>query len=231
MSNGILTVNDPEVQQKNIVDTLDEFDNKAELDIFISSFISWLSKKDRSPFKVESVHNCYSALARYLRENSRIDGGVQIWYKYSFPKSLCCLDGKMKSLQYDGYGDTDKSDSLISNEIISCLNYNYLSIDNNLSIHCGLRGGDIYKLEFRDLERRKDSGIQLRFRQENNNQGEVLYRQRYGHIETRTIPIPPNIKDNQSYGIWYKPVGMGANKLKVMLQQIAINVGKNIDGK
>ncbi|RIB04956.1 hypothetical protein C2G38_2221008 [Gigaspora rosea] len=234
MSNRILTVNDPEAQrfinlsyvtntekntskwlrhidrfrkEKNIVNTLDEFDNKAELVTFISSFIGWLSKKDGSPFKVESVHNCYSALARYLRENSRIDGGVRIWDKYSFPKSLRCLDGKMKSLQYDGYGDTDKRDSLTSNEIISCLNHNYLSIDNNeglirraffwLSILCGLRGGDTYKLEFRDLERREDGGIQLRFRQEKNNQGGVLYRQRYGHTGTRTIPIPPDIKDNQ----------------------------------
>ncbi|CAG8528423.1 17539_t:CDS:10, partial [Gigaspora rosea] len=30
-------------------------------------------------------------------------------------------------------------------------------------------------------------------------------------------------------GIWYKPVGIGANKLKVMLQQIAINIGINLD--
>ncbi|CAG8847811.1 10797_t:CDS:1, partial [Racocetra persica] len=51
-----------------------------------------LSKKNRSPFKVESVYNCYSALARYLHENSIIEGGVWVWNKYSFPKALHCLD-------------------------------------------------------------------------------------------------------------------------------------------
>ncbi|RIB13663.1 hypothetical protein C2G38_2248713 [Gigaspora rosea] len=236
-------------KEKNIVNTLDKFDNKAELDTFISFFISWLSKKDGSLFKVESVHNCYSALARYLRENSRIDGGVQIWDKYSFPKSLCCLDGKMKSLQYDGYGDTNKSDSLTSNEIILRLNHNYLSIDNNE----GLIRRAFFWLS-----------ILCELRREKNNQGGVLYRQRYGHMGTQTIPITPDIKDNQftpiadlllylskrlskcvatdslflqttrkqtANGIWYKPVGIGANKLKVMLQQIAINIGINLDSK
>ncbi|CAG8532998.1 11728_t:CDS:1 [Scutellospora calospora] len=141
---------------------LDQFDNQ-ELDNFLSSFISWLSKKDGTSFKVKSVHNCYAALAKYLCENSSIEGGVRIWDKYSFPKTLHCLYGKMKSLQQAGYSDTSKSDSLTSNEIMSCLNYNYLSVENNkglvwrcffwLSLLCGLRGSNTYKLEYQDLER------------------------------------------------------------------------------
>ncbi|CAG8599996.1 9840_t:CDS:2, partial [Scutellospora calospora] len=128
-----LTVDDSE-QEKNIAKTLDQFD-KQELDNFLSSFISWLLKKDRTLFKVESVHNCYAALARYLRENSSIEAS---------------------------YGDTSKSDSLTSDEIMSCLNHNYLSVENN-----------------ENLERQNDSGFQLRFRKEKNNQDRVLYRQRY----------------------------------------------------
>lgn len=234
MSNSSLTVEDPEAQRlinlsfvanterntskwlrhvdryreaRNILKSLDQFDNKEELDIFLSSFISWLTKKDGMPFKVESIHNCYAALARYLRENSAIEGGVRIWDKYSFPRALRCLDGKMKSLQNAGYGDTSKSDSLTSDEIISCLNHHYLSVEDNeglirrvffwLSLLCGLRGGDTYKLEYRDLERRSDGGLQLRFRKEKNNQGGVLYRQYYGHTGTRFIPIPPDRIDNQ----------------------------------
>ncbi|CAG8581180.1 14586_t:CDS:2 [Cetraspora pellucida] len=70
--------------------------------------------------------------------------------------------GKMKSLQNDGYSDIDKSNLLTLEEIISCLNYNYLSIENNEEI-------------------------------------------------------------------WYKSSKMGANKLKIILQQIVINIGINFD--
>ncbi|CAG8731147.1 21085_t:CDS:2 [Cetraspora pellucida] len=161
MPNNSLTVEDPEAQrlinlsyvantekntskwlrhvdqyreEKNITKMLDQFDNKEELDVFLCSFISWLTKKDGTPFKVESIHNCYAALARYLRENSAVEGGIRIWDKYSFPRALRCLDSKMKSLQNNSYGDTSKSDLLTSNEIISCLNHNYLSVNDNKEI-------------------------------------------------------------------------------------------------
>ncbi|CAG8840043.1 15454_t:CDS:1, partial [Racocetra persica] len=94
-------------------------------------FIAWLTKIDGKPFKVESINNCYAALVCYLRENSSILGKVNIWDKYIFSRTIQVLDGKMRSLQDEGYGDTDKSDSLIPNEIVSCLNHEYLSINNN----------------------------------------------------------------------------------------------------
>ncbi|CAG8852328.1 18203_t:CDS:2, partial [Racocetra persica] len=74
------------------------------------------------------------------------------------------LDGKMRSLQDEGYGDTDKSDSLTPNKIVSYLNHEYLSINNN---------------------------------EKKNNQGGVFYHQRYGHTNTRSIPIPANNPKNQ----------------------------------
>ncbi|CAG8436641.1 8632_t:CDS:2 [Scutellospora calospora] len=119
------------------------------------------------PFKVESVYNCYAALARYLHENSTIEGGVRIWDN-----------------------ETSKSDSLTSDKIISCLNNDYLSIDNN-------EGEDMYRLEYRDLKRRNNSGLQSRFHKEKNNQDEVLYQQHYSHTRTRFIPIPSNNINNQ----------------------------------
>ncbi|CAG8761428.1 12287_t:CDS:2, partial [Cetraspora pellucida] len=141
--------------EKKISKTLNQFDDKGKLDIFLASFLGWLTKKT---------------------------DGVRIWDKYFFSRALRCLDRKMKSLQNDGYGNTSKSDSLTSDEIISCLNHSYLSIEDN-------EEGDTYILEYHDLERRSDGGLQLRFCREKNNQGGMLYRQRYGHTESRFIPI------------------------------------------
>lgn len=195
------------IKENNIQKNLDQIDNRDELDEFLSLFIAWLKRKDGTPFKVESVHNCYAALARYLREHSAIGSGVRLWDKYYFPKALKCLDGKMRLLQMDGYGDTNSSDALTSDEITACLNHNYLSVTNNegltrriffwLSLLCGLRGGDTSNLQYRDVESRADGGLQLRFRKEKNNQGGVFQRRRYGHTATRTVPIPPDNNENQ----------------------------------
>ncbi|CAG8807954.1 1408_t:CDS:2, partial [Cetraspora pellucida] len=193
-----------------------------------------LKRKDGTPFKVESVYNCYAALAHYLREHNAIGSRVCLWDKYYFPKALKCLDRKMRLLQMDGYGDTNSSDALTSDEITACLNYNYLSVTNNegltrqiffwLSLLCSLRGGDTKK----------------------NNQGGVFQCRRYGHTATHTVSIPPNNNENQFAPIkdiilylskhpakcqdsdplfleCYKPSCMGANKLKKMLHQIAVN--------
>ncbi|CAG8814580.1 17820_t:CDS:1, partial [Gigaspora rosea] len=43
--------------------------------------------------------------------------------------------------------------------------------------------------------------LQLRLRKEKNNQCGVFYRQRYGHTNTRSIPIPADNSGNQ-----FKPV-------------------------
>ncbi|CAG8847005.1 40220_t:CDS:2, partial [Gigaspora margarita] len=109
-----------------------EIDNKEELDTYLSLFIAWLERKDGTPFKVESLHNCYAALARYLKESTAIPG----------------------------FGNTDQSSPLTTDEITSCLKHDYLSIDDNKSL---IR-------QYCDVERRKDSGLQLRFRKEKNNQ-------------------------------------------------------------
>ncbi|CAG8857210.1 35447_t:CDS:2, partial [Gigaspora margarita] len=76
-------------KEHNIQKNLDQFDNREELDEFLSLFIAWLKRKDGKPFKD----------------------------KYYFPKALKCLDGKMRFLQTDGYDDTNSSDSLTSEEI------------------------------------------------------------------------------------------------------------------
>ena len=152
-------------KEQNIEKKLNEIDNNEELDTYLSLFVAWLKKKDGTSFKVESMHNCYAALSHHLRENTAIQGGVRIWDRYNFPKALRCLNGKMRSLQNGGFGNTDQSSALTSDEIASCLNHDFLSINNNeslirrvffwLSILCGLRGGDTYNLQYRDIKRRQ----------------------------------------------------------------------------
>ncbi|CAG8774859.1 12193_t:CDS:2 [Cetraspora pellucida] len=125
-------------------------------------FIAWLKRKDGTSFKVELVHNCYAALACYLREHSAIESGMRLWDKYYFPKALKCLDEKMRLLQIDGYGDTNSSDALTSDEITACLNYNYLLVTNNegltrriffwLSLLCGLCRGDTSNLQYHNVK-------------------------------------------------------------------------------
>ncbi|RIB21616.1 hypothetical protein C2G38_2243816 [Gigaspora rosea] len=172
-------------EENNIQKNLDQIDNREELDEFLSLFIAWLKRKDGTTSKVESVHNYYAALARYLREHNSIGSGLRLWDKYYFPKALKCLDGKMCFLQMDGYGDT-----LTSDEITACLNRNYLSVTNNeglirrifflvvIIVWCGLRGGDTCNLQYRDIESRADDG-------------------RYGHTAIRTVPIPSDNNENQ----------------------------------
>ncbi|CAG8701515.1 8189_t:CDS:2 [Cetraspora pellucida] len=174
-------------EEKNITKMLNQFNNKEEFDVFLS---------------------------RYLHKNSAIEGDVRIWDKYLFPRALRCLNGKMKSLQNNSYSNTSKSDSLTSNKIISCLNHNYLSVDNNKGL---------IKRVFFWLS------LLCRLREEKHNQGGVLYRQYYGYTGIRFIPIPPDHVENQftsikdlllyllkrptnceskiKNSIWYKPLG------------------------
>ncbi|RIB28898.1 hypothetical protein C2G38_2239224 [Gigaspora rosea] len=73
-------------------------DNKEELDTYLSLFIAWLKRKDGTLFKVESLHYCYAALARYLKESTAIPGGIRGWDRYNFSKAVRCLNGKIRSL-------------------------------------------------------------------------------------------------------------------------------------
>ncbi|CAG8478689.1 6514_t:CDS:2 [Cetraspora pellucida] len=113
-------------------------------------FIAWLKQKDRTPFKVKSVYNCYTALAFYLKEHSVIGSGVCLWDKYYFPKTLKCFYKKICLLQIDEYGDTNLSDALTSNEITTCLNYNYLLVTNN-------EGGNTSNLQYHNVKSRADA--------------------------------------------------------------------------
>jgi len=40
-----------------------------ELEDYLCKFITWLKKNDGTDYKVESIHNCYSAINRYLKEH------------------------------------------------------------------------------------------------------------------------------------------------------------------
>ncbi|CAG8851454.1 27517_t:CDS:1, partial [Racocetra persica] len=75
-------------QANNIDKTIDQIDNKAELNEFLSLFIAWLTKINGKPFKVESINNCYAALACYLCKNSFISDKVNIWDKYTFSRTI-----------------------------------------------------------------------------------------------------------------------------------------------
>ncbi|CAG8752220.1 8223_t:CDS:2 [Ambispora leptoticha] len=47
----------PYRQANSINKTIDQIDNKVELDEFLNLFIAWLTKIDGKPFKVESINN------------------------------------------------------------------------------------------------------------------------------------------------------------------------------
>ncbi|CAG8842141.1 12065_t:CDS:2, partial [Gigaspora margarita] len=115
------------------------------------------------------------------------------------------INGKMRSLQYAGFGDTDQSSPLTTDEITSCLKHDYLSIDNNESL---IR-------RYRDVERRKDSGLQLRFRKEKNNQvGDILL-----YLSKRPSSCQKLIKE------------FAINRQEGMLCQITEKTEVKIDGR
>ncbi|RIB05107.1 hypothetical protein C2G38_624698 [Gigaspora rosea] len=184
---------------------LNEIDNNEELDTYLSLFIAWLKKKDGSPFKVESMHNCYAALAQHLRENTAIQG---LWDRYKFPKALKCLNGKMRSLQDDGFGNTDQSSALTSDE---------------LSLLCGLRGGDTYNLQYRwwiaiTAQKRKK---QPRWHFLSTSNVKIL-KHCFWNVCVKRLIL------KMEFGIdhlkWVK-------KLKKMLYQIALNTGIKLDDR
>ncbi|GBC06785.1 hypothetical protein RclHR1_07040008 [Rhizophagus clarus] len=74
----------------------------------------------------------------------------------------------MKQLQLQGLGETAQADSLTRQEIQQILDHSTMNGEDNeslirrvffwISLLCGLRGGDAYKIEDRQLTRRKDGG-------------------------------------------------------------------------
>ena len=94
-----------------------------------------MQKEDGSDYKVESIHNCYSALNRYLKEYSILQP-IKIWDCYKFLCTLCTLDGKMRILQNKGLGDSKKSDGLSAKEIKQILDHSYMNINTNESLSC-----------------------------------------------------------------------------------------------
>ena len=187
-------------QSIELIDSLENLEN------YLCQFITWLKKEDGSDYKVESVHNCYSALNRYLKEHSVLQP-VKIWDRYKFPRALRTLDGKMRILQSKGLGDPKKSDGLSSKEIKQILDHEYMNTNSNesltrriffwLCLLCGLRGGDAYRIRRKDIERRRDGGLELILHKEKNNQGGAFYRNKHGRSASRHIPIPPDSSDNQ----------------------------------
>lgn len=87
-----------------------------ELESFLCKFLVWLKRIDEKEYKAESIHNCYASLARYLKENSVIKP-CNLWDSYKFGKALRTLDGKMKKLQKEGFGEIDQSAALTVDEI------------------------------------------------------------------------------------------------------------------
>ncbi|CAG8745511.1 14482_t:CDS:2, partial [Acaulospora morrowiae] len=188
-----------------ISQAIELIDSVTKLEDYLCQFITWLQKEDGSDYKVESVHNCYSAINRYLRDYSVIQP-IKIWDPYRFPRALRTLDGKMRILQDKGLGDPKKSDGLSLEEIKQILDHLYMSINNNeslirrvffwLCLLCGLRGGDAYRICRKDLERRQDGGLELVLHKEKNNQGGAFYRNKHGKTNSRRIPIPPDSPNN-----------------------------------
>ena len=80
-----------------ITNSIEQIDFLEDLENYLCQFIIWLQKEDGSDYKVESVHNCYSALNRYLKEHSILQP-IKIWDRYKFPHALHTLDGKMRIL-------------------------------------------------------------------------------------------------------------------------------------
>jgi hypothetical protein len=70
-----------------------------------------------------------------------------------------------------------------------------------ISLLCGLRGGDAYKLEMQSFSRRLDGGLNLLLYTEKNNQRGVFKRNKYGKSSARKIPIPADQEDGR-----YKPI-------------------------
>src|SRR6266496_3954659 len=150
-----------------ISQAIELIDSVNELEDYLCKFITWLKKNDGTDYKVESIHNCYSAINRYLKEHSILQP-VKIWDRYKFPHALRTLDGKMRILQSKGLGDPKKSDGLSSKEIKQILDHEYMNTNSNesltrriffwLCLLCGLRGGDAYRIRRKDIERRRDGG-------------------------------------------------------------------------
>lgn len=193
-----------------ITKSIEKIDSINELEDYLCKFITWLKKNDGTDYKVESVHNCYSAINRYLKEHSVLQP-IKIWDRYKFPRALRTLDGKMRILQDKGLGDPKKSDGLSVEEIKQILDHSYMGISNNesltrrvffwLCLLCGLRGGDAYRICRKNIERRRDGGLELILHKEKNNQGGAFYRNKHGRTGSRRIPIPPDSPNNQ-----YTPV-------------------------
>ncbi|CAG8663270.1 15140_t:CDS:1, partial [Funneliformis mosseae] len=86
------------------------------LEIISVNLLYYCKKKDSSDYKVESVHNCYSALNIYLKKYSILQP-IKIWDHYKFPHAFHMLNGKMKILQSKVLDDPEKSDRLSAKEI------------------------------------------------------------------------------------------------------------------
>ncbi|UZO12063.1 uncharacterized protein OCT59_003613 [Rhizophagus irregularis] len=73
----------------------------------------------------------------------------------------------------------------------------YASSFFRLCLLCGLRGGDAYRICRKDLNYRRDGGLELVLRKEKNNRGGAFYRNKRGKLGSRRISIPPDSPGNQ----------------------------------
>nr|CAG8466152.1 8125_t:CDS:2 [Entrophospora candida] len=107
--------------------------------------------------------------------------------------------------------ETDQASPLTKKEIQQILDHSQIQSNNNksiihrifflISLLCGLRGGDAYKLEMQSFSRRLDGGLNLSLYTEKNNQMGMFKRNKYGKSTARKIPMPADQENGR-----YKPI-------------------------
>jgi len=193
-------------------DKLGTIGNLKQIESEVSNFILTMKTTTGEEYSQSSITSCINALNRWFNEHS-IAKGLNLINREQFPDLYLIIDGKIKSLQDAGKGETKKSDGLeyeevqimFASPILSCETPQGLlkRIFLYNSILLGLRIGEHYKLKFHDfLPRHNNNGFDVVISRSKTNQRGIGG----GSSEKLRIPYHPSIQADYELYFSKRPV-------------------------
>ncbi|RGB36747.1 hypothetical protein C1646_782911 [Rhizophagus diaphanus] len=230
-------------------DKLETIGSLKQIESEVSNFILTMKTTTGKEYSQSSITSCINAL-----------NGLNLINREQFPDLYIIVDGKIKSLQDAGKGETKKSDGLEYEEVQIMFASPILSRETPQgllkriflynSILLGLRIGEHYKLKFHDfLFRHNNNGFDVVISWSKTNQrgigggsSEKLRISYHSSIqadyELYFSKRPVKAKDNfylQEYidqdGKWYKLQPIGENRLRNFLKDIVNECGIDLNGR
>jgi integrase len=220
----------------------------------VCEYIAQMSKKNNSgEYKAKSIKQAVDAINRYLVKISPIHR-INLHDKYEFPDLWTVLNGKMKYLQENGFGEKEGSMALSAQQVQEILADEFLNPSTpegllyrvffRIAINFACRGGEHYGLHVDQFHSPPDGSLIFRRYRSKNNQrgieggsaqdihlplGSEAITDINKYLSKRPSGAPENfyLQVNPLWresGIWYKKTHCGVNRVGNFMKDIGKSV-------